>query len=115
VDCLTGSGCRWCKSDSTCADTEHNFACTDDDWLDGDQTACAVLGDLTVAEAAGLGAGVIAAIVIGVAAFVVISAVGSKKGYDIWMKHKENIDGAQSNPMYTDNGRTGNNPFYSTS
>jgi len=67
---------------------------------------------LTVEEAAGLGAGVIAAIVIGVAAFAVISAIGAKKGYDVWLSKRAAMDGAQSNPMYQDGGRSGKNPFY---
>jgi hypothetical protein len=67
---------------------------------------------LTIEEAAGVGAGVIAGIAIGAAAFIVLSAIGGKKGYDAYMAHKNNMNGAQNNPMYTDNGRTGNNPFY---
>jgi len=67
---------------------------------------------LTISEAAGLGAGIIAAIVIGAVAFIVIAAIGSKKGYDAYMRNKNNITGAQNNPMYNDSGRSGNNPFY---
>jgi len=67
---------------------------------------------LTVAEAAGLGAGIIAAIVIGAVAAIIIAGIGGKKGYDAYLNYKNNMSGAQSNPMYNDNGRKGNNPFY---
>jgi hypothetical protein len=69
---------------------------------------------LTIAEQAGIGigAGVIAAIVIGAVAFLVIAAIGSKKGYDAYMKNKNNLSGSQTNPMYNDSGLRGNNPFY---
>jgi len=66
----------------------------------------------TVAVAAGISAGVIAAIVIAAVAVAVIGAIGGKKGYDAYMKYKDNMTSAHSNPLYTDNGRTGTNALY---
>jgi len=63
----------------------------------------------------GIGAGVIAGIVIGAVVFLILAAIGSKKGYDAYMNNKNNITGAQENPMYNDSGRRGNNPFYTKS
>jgi len=56
--------------------------------------------------------GVIAAIVIGAVAAIVAGIIGGKKGYDAYMKNKNNINGAQENPMYNDSGRSGRNPMY---
>ena len=68
---------------------------------------------LTDAEkGAVIGAGAIAGIAIGAAAFAAIVAFTGKKGYDAYMRNKNNMSAAQSNPMYTDNGRSGQNPFY---
>jgi len=78
---------------------------------DGKNTRFCFLG-LGVGQVAGLSAGVIAAIVIAVVAAAVIAAISGKKGYDVWAKHKMNMQGAQSNPMYHDPGRSGNNPFF---
>jgi len=67
----------------------------------------------TVAQVAtGIGAGIIAAIIIGAVAFIIIGAVGGKKGYDAYMKYKDNMTSAHSNPLYTDSGRTGTNALY---
>jgi hypothetical protein len=63
-------------------------------------------------QVAGLGAGVIGGIVAGAAAFVVVGAVSGKKGYDAYLRHKNNMNGAATNPLYKDNGLTGTNPFY---
>ena len=76
----------------------------------GDGTTCGF--PLTIAEAAGIGAGVIGAIAAGAAVFAIASGIGAKKGYDAYMRNKNNMSGAQSNPMYNDNGRTGQNPMY---
>jgi len=67
---------------------------------------------LTTAQIAGLSAGIIAAIVIAAVVAAVLIGFGGKKGYDYYMSRQANMDTAQSNPMYTDSGRTGNNPFY---
>jgi len=67
---------------------------------------------LTVAEIAGISAAVIGLVVGGIAAFLIAGAIGAKKGYDAYMRNKNNMSGAQSNPMYNDNGRSGQNPMY---
>jgi len=78
----------------------------------GDNSTCAVA--LGSSQTIGIGAGVIAAIVIGaVAICAVIGALGGKKGYDVWLKHRTNMQGANTNPMYSDNGLSGTNPMYS--
>jgi len=58
--------------------------------------------------------GSLAAIVVGaIILFVAIAAFGGKKGYDIWLAHRNNMSGASTNPLYHDNGLTGRNPMYS--
>jgi hypothetical protein len=59
-----------------------------------------------------IGAGVIAAIVIGVTVALILAAIGAKKGYDVWKSHRANMDTAQGNPLYKDGGLSGSNPFY---
>jgi hypothetical protein len=76
----------------------------------GDGTTCGF--PLTVAEAAGIGAAVIGGIAAGAAAFVAVGAFGAKKGYDAYMRNKNNMNGAQANPFYNDAGRTGQSPLY---
>jgi len=65
-----------------------------------------------VQVAAGISAGVIAGVAIAGAAVVAIGALGSKKGYDAYMKYKNSMETATSNPLYTDNGLTGINPLH---
>jgi hypothetical protein len=77
----------------------------------GAQSPFCLLG-LDAGSAAGLGGGVIAAIVIGAVVAAVVAVVSGKKGYDVWVKHRNNMQGAQANPMYEDSGRSGNNPFF---
>jgi hypothetical protein len=74
------------------------------------KTSCPV--PVAVIVGASIGAGVIAAIAIGAAAAVGLGLFGGKKGYDAWIKNKNSMSGASSNPMYNDSGRTGQNPFY---
>jgi len=62
--------------------------------------------------AAGIGAGIIAAIVIAVVAVIIIGVFSSKKGYDVYMKYKNSMETATSNPLYTDNGLSGVNPLH---
>lgn len=65
-----------------------------------------------IKAAVGVSAGAIAGIAVGGAAAVGLGVFGGKKGYDAYMRNKSNMSGAQANPMYTDSGRTGQNPFY---
>jgi hypothetical protein len=62
--------------------------------------------------AATVSAGAIAGIVIGGVVFAALAGFGGKKGYDYYQSRRANMNTANSNPMYNDNGRTGANPFY---
>jgi len=78
---------------------------------DGDGKSCV---HLNTAQAAGIAAGVLAAIIIGaIAVCAVLGAIGGKKGYDIYMRNRNNMTGANTNPLYTDNGLSGTNTMYS--
>jgi hypothetical protein len=68
-----------------------------------------------VKAAVGIGAGVIAGIAIGGAAFLALSVFGGKKGYDAYVRNKNEMNGVQNNPLYDDDGRKGFNPFYGVS
>lgn len=70
---------------------------------------------LNTAEAAALGAGVLAAIIIGaVAFFLIFSAIGGKVGYDYYKKRQAALSGAQESPIYQESNKQGNNPFYNS-
>jgi len=57
--------------------------------------------------------GLLAVVIIGaiIAAIAIFSFAG-KKGYDIWLAHKQGMSGAANNPLYNDGGLTGVNPTY---
>jgi hypothetical protein len=74
--------------------------------------ACPGSGFNLPAAVGGISAGVIAGIVIASVVGAVIFGVGSKKGYDVYMKHKDNMSAAVDNPMYQDHGLTGTNPLH---
>jgi hypothetical protein len=77
--------------------------------------ACKNLVQLPSNVPLAIAGGSLAAIVVGaVILFVAIAAFGGKKGYDIWLAHRNNMSGASSNPLYNDSGMTGRNPMYST-
>jgi len=79
----------------------------------GDGSTCRL--DLNTEEVIGISAGLLAVIII--ASVIVCAAVGifgGKKGYDIWLNHKNNMQGANTNPLYKDDGMTGTNPLYSS-
>jgi hypothetical protein len=62
-----------------------------------------------------IGGALLAVIIIG--SIVVCAALvgfGGKKGYDIWLAHRNNMSGASTNPLYNDNGMSGSNPMYSS-
>jgi len=62
-----------------------------------------------------IGGALLAVIIIGSVIFgVALAAFGGKKGYDIWLKRRNNMSGASTNPLYNDNGLSGNNPMYSS-
>jgi hypothetical protein len=59
--------------------------------------------------------GVLLAIII-IASIIICAALGilgGKKGYDVWVKHRNNMSGASTNPLYNDSGLSGTNPTYS--
>lgn len=76
----------------------------------GDGSSCAQLdSDAT----AGIGGGLIAVIVLAcVAVCAVLAAFGGKKGYDVWLSHRANMQGANTNPLYNSEGLSGTNPMY---
>jgi hypothetical protein len=79
----------------------------------GDGSTCRV--ELSTGEVIGISAGLLAVIII--ASIIVCAAVGifgGKKGYDIWLNHKNNMQGANTNPLYKDDGMTGTNPLYAS-
>jgi len=86
-------------------------ACTGCDPANG-CTACP--GAYTTLEkvATGIGAGVIAGIVVAIVVALVIASLGSKKAYDVYRKHKGSIQQANNNPLYQEDGRKGDNPFF---
>ena len=123
--CIKDDKCQWCYSAQFCADKVHVYECPDNNYVTtADRCVqsknitfwpffnCFLVLGLTVAQASGVGAGVIAAIAIGGAAFAGAAIFGGKKGYDAYKKHRNNMSGAQSNPMYNDSGRSGQNPMY---
>jgi len=62
-----------------------------------------------------IGGALLAVIIIGSVIFgVALAAFGGKKGYDIWLKRRNNMSGASTNPLYNDNGLSGTNPMYSS-
>jgi len=102
-DSNTTDGCYLQQVDGTQVD--------DCGYCKGSGNVC-ILG-LDTQEAAAVGGGILAAIIIGsVALCAALGAFSSKVGYDLWMKHRNAMTGANSNPLYTANGMEGNNPFY---
>jgi hypothetical protein len=77
----------------------------------GDGKSC-VLG-LSTGAVVGISAGLLAVIII--ASVIVCAALGifgGKKGYDVWLNHRQNMQSAHGNPLYTDHGLAGKNPLY---
>eukprot|EP01114_Cavostelium_apophysatum_P002080 TRINITY_DN1181_c0_g1_i1.p1 TRINITY_DN1181_c0_g1~~TRINITY_DN1181_c0_g1_i1.p1 ORF type:complete len:743 (-),score=160.71 TRINITY_DN1181_c0_g1_i1:49-2277(-) len=86
VDQLIQPECGKCKDDGPCPD---------------------------VGLIAGLSVGAIVGISIAaVGAFAIFGAVGGKAGYAAYMRNKGNMSGAQTSPLYQDNGMSGTNPFF---
>lgn len=62
-----------------------------------------------------IGGALLAVIIIGsIIVFAALVGFGGKKGYDIWLAHRNNMSGASTNPLYNDNGMSGSNPMYSS-
>jgi len=64
--------------------------------------------------ATGIGAGVIAAIVIGALVALGLASYGSKKGYDAYMKKRDQMGAVNENPLYKESGSEKMNPLYKT-
>jgi hypothetical protein len=104
--CMENNQCGWCKQTSKCVKKSAPGGCPTPFATD-----CLALAPSIIIGAT-IGGGIIAAIVIGAVAAIVAGIIGGKKGYDAYMKNKNNIHGAQENPMYNDSGRSGRNPMY---
>lgn len=60
----------------------------------------------------GISAGILAAIIIVPIVVLIALAVAGKKGYDYYVSRALNMEAATTNPTYSDNGLTGNNPLH---
>jgi len=71
-----------------------------------------MLVELTTAEAlgAGLATGIIAVIAIAVV-LVIAATIGGSAAFYKW-HNRAAMNTANTNPLYDDKGRSGNNPFY---
>jgi len=110
-NCMENNACGWCTGTTQCIKrvptaSNPNAVCPQPFATTCQAVSTAVLVGATI------GAGVIAAIVIGAIAAIVGGIIGGKKGYDAYMNNKNNIHGAQENPMYNDSGRSGRNPMF---
>lgn len=63
-------------------------------------------------EAVAIGAGVLAAIIIGAIAFVLLAGVGGAGAYKVYSAYRGNMSGAQSNPLFQDRGMEGENALF---
>eukprot|EP01113_Clastostelium_recurvatum_P048864 TRINITY_DN8979_c0_g1_i1.p1 TRINITY_DN8979_c0_g1~~TRINITY_DN8979_c0_g1_i1.p1 ORF type:complete len:942 (+),score=124.22 TRINITY_DN8979_c0_g1_i1:56-2881(+) len=80
------------------------------DWL-GSNCAFAYLS--VPAQAAVITGGVIAGIVIGAVVFAALAGFGAKKGYDKWVRMKdERLGAASTNPMYAPSAGSGTSALY---
>jgi len=104
-------GCLWCSDSGSCEATQ-DPPCSSSNQVTG-SCPSTFWDNLTPTEK-GLSVGAIAGIVIASIIGLVIFVTGGKKGYDYYMSKRGNLDMAAKNPLYTDNGRSGNNPFYET-
>ncbi len=67
---------------------------------------------LTVKQAAGIGGGIIAGIVIAAVATVVGLAIGGKKGYDYYKHFEDDSLKVEDNPLYQSEMTERVNPLY---
>jgi len=81
-------------------------------WCDPESGCLCSGGTLTVAEAAGLGAGAITAAVLGSIGAAVIVGVGGKKGYDYFQSRAFAANNVQENPLFQAAKRERDNPLY---
>lgn len=67
---------------------------------------------LATEAAVAIGAGVLAAIIIGAIAFVLLATAGGAGAYKVYHAMRGPMAGAASNPLYQDRGMEGDNPLY---
>jgi len=110
--CNLGEDCLWCADSSTgvgqCVNTLNGGQCPSN--LQS-VSNCAAF-KLTVGEAVGLSVGIIVLIVGLIVLCLILAGVGGKLGYDYMLKHRKGMATAQSNPLYSNEGREGVNPMY---
>jgi len=101
--CNSTKGCYFSQIEGTKAD--RCGVCN------GNGNSCFI--GLKKTTAALIGTGLLVGLIIGaVAICAAVGIFGGKKGYDLWMKYQNNIQGASTNPLYNDSGLSGTNPFY---
>ena len=75
--------------------------------------SCSAVPLLTAAEEAGvITAASVVGIAIGAVAFVALTGVGAKKGYDYLKAGNAKMSNLHSNPLYQETKTGGQNPFY---
>jgi len=104
-ECDPADGCGWCKDDNKCHPRDYKCKKGYVDKCHKSLSTSAKLG-------IGLGAAAVAGIIIAIVVFLVGAAIGSKKGYDAWVARKGQLDAANSNPLYNNQGMSGSNPFH---
>jgi hypothetical protein len=67
--------------------------------------------DIPTEAAIGISAGIVAVIVIGAVVCIALTSIAGKKGFDVWLRNHKQIEGAQVNPLYNDDGLSGANPM----
>jgi len=75
----------------------------------GPDENCPVSTEAAVGIAAGALVGIIIA---AIAVCLALGIFGGKKGYDVWVKHRNNMAAANSNPLYDNQGLAGTNPLF---
>jgi len=66
-------------------------------------------------KAAIISGGAVAGVVIAAVIFAALAGFGGKKGYDAWVRMKdEKMGGANTNPMYEIPSGSGTNPMYAS-
>jgi len=97
------NGCYLVQLDGTTVDT--CGVCN------GDGSTCFLSFDSN--DQVAIAGGLLAAIIIGIVAVcAAIGVFGGKKGYDTWLKHKNNMQGASTNPLYDKGNMSGTNPLF---
>jgi hypothetical protein len=110
-ECANTPECVFCRTgeDDACVPDTQASGC---DLLGDDATSCAAFKvGLTEEEAAAVGAGILAGIIIGAVACVALAGGGSYGGYKLLEKWKDNLHGVDQSPLYEDEALRGVNPL----